>query len=100
VTARPLLLTTLPWLLVSHVAWQQCTPGACVPSTDLPRTSTRALGQYATQRYCETVRQVLADAWGKLKAEADKDVPPPTDQALRMVTTFVCEPAPETPEAR
>ena len=65
-SARPLLLATLPWLLVSHAAWQQCT----------------------------------ADAWGKLKAEADKDVPPPTDQVLRMVTTFVCEPAPETPEAR
>jgi hypothetical protein len=71
--------------------------GTCVPSTELPLTSDRMLGEFFTRDRCEVIRAATQQAWTQLEREADGDVPPPQDQALRMVTTFSCAPSPEAP---
>jgi hypothetical protein len=38
-TARRLLLATLPWVLISRVAMMECTGDTCVPSADMPLSS-------------------------------------------------------------
>jgi hypothetical protein len=98
--ARHLLLTALPWVLVSHVATMQCTPGGCVPSPDIPLASRQVLSTFATKERCEQEAAAPRRRWDDLERHVAADRPPPQAAELRMAAAFHCEPAPEAPEAR
>ena len=54
------MVAALPWLLVSHLAIQECRQEGCTPAEGVPPMTPHVLGEYARQETCEQVAATLS----------------------------------------